>query len=165
MNRSIAILAAGLIVGAAAYFCLYFAGTSSRREMLHSQTPELLWLKSEFNLSDAEFERISRLHHGYLPQCAEMCARVEAKNAELKQLLAQTNVLTAAVETKLSEASQLRLECQKNMLKHFYEVSRTMKPDQGQRYLGWVQEKTFLSDHGMAGEHEAGRVHEHAAER
>jgi len=165
MIRSITILAAGLLVGGAAYLGLYFAGTSSRREMLHSQTPELLWLKKEFNLSDAEFERISRLHEGYLPECAGMCARIEAKNAELKQLLAQTNVLTAEVETKLTEASQLRLECQKSMLKHFYEVSRTMKPDQGKRYLTWVQEKTFLSDHGMAGEHDSGRVHEHATGR
>ncbi|MBM3837123.1 MAG: periplasmic heavy metal sensor [Verrucomicrobia bacterium] len=165
MIRSITVLAAGLVVGVGAYLGLYFAGTSSRREMLHSQTPELLWLKNEFNLSDAEFERVSRLHDGYLPQCTQMCARIAAKDAELKALLSQTNVLTAEIEAKLTEASQLRLECQKNMLKHFYEVSRTMKPDQGKRYLAWVQEKTFLPDHGMAGEQEAGQVHEHAAER
>jgi hypothetical protein len=165
MIRSITILVAGLIVGGAAYVSLYFAGTSARREMLQSQTPELHWLKKEFNLSDAEFDRISRLHHGYLPQCAEMCARIAAKSAELKRLISQTNVMTVEIEGKLAEASQLRLECQKRMLQHFYEVSRTMRADQGKRYLVWVQDKTFLSDHGMASEHDPGRVHDYATER
>lgn len=163
MLRSITILAAGLAVGGAAYLCLYSAATSSRREMLQGKNPELLWLKKEFNLSDAEFERVSRLHEGYLPQCAEMCQRIEAKNAALRQSLAQTNVLTAEIERQLEEASQLRLECQKRMLQHFYEVSRTMKPEPGKRYLAWVQERTFLPDHGMA--HDPERVHEHTAER
>jgi hypothetical protein len=32
------------------------------------------------------------------------------------------------------------------MLQHFYEVSRTMPPEQGRRYLAWVQERTILAD-------------------
>lgn len=165
MIRSMTILIAGLAVGVAAYVCLYSAGTTSRREMLQNKTPELVWLKKEFNLTDNEFERISRLHEGYLPQCAEMCRRIETKSAELKQLLANTNVLTAEIEAKLAEASQLRLDCQKRMLQHFYEVSRTMRQDQGKRYLAWVQEKTFLPDHGMNGAPDPAPAHEHPTER
>ena len=165
MKRATFILMAGLLVGAAGYACLYFVGTSSRREMLRSAEPELLWLKKEFQLSDTELARISRLHEGYLPHCAEMCGRIEMKNAELKELLAKTNTLTAQIESKLAEASQLRLECQKMMLQHFYEVSRTMQPDQGKRYLAWVQAKTFLPNHGMTSADDLGRTHEHATDR
>src|SRR5206468_5390072 len=110
--------------------------------------PELMWLKKEFNLSEAEFTRISALHAAYRPQCAERCRRIAAKNAELKSLLNQTNALTRDVESKLSEAAALRLECQKAMLKHFIEVSQTMPPEQGKRYLAWVEERTFLPDSG-----------------
>jgi hypothetical protein len=32
------------------------------------------------------------------------------------------------------------------MLQHFYDVSRTMPPEQGKRYLAWVQQQTVASD-------------------
>ena len=165
MKRAMLILLAGVILGAAAYACLYLAGTASRRDLALNTAPELLWLKQEFDLTETEFQRISQLHEAYLPHCAAMCARIEARQSELKELVAKTNTLTAQIEGKLAETSQLRLECQTMMLRHFYEVSRTMRPDQGKRYLAWVQEKTFLPDHGMAGTSEHGRTHEHATGR
>jgi len=78
-----------------------------------------------------------------------MCRRIDAKNGELKTLLSNTNTLTPEIETKLSETAQLRAQCQRSMLKHFFEVSRTMPPEQGRRYLEWVQEKTFMPRYGM----------------
>ncbi len=35
------------------------------------------------------------------------------------------------------------------MLKHFFEVSRAMSPEQGRRYLAWVQEQTCLREQMM----------------
>jgi hypothetical protein len=32
------------------------------------------------------------------------------------------------------------------MLEEFYQVSRSMPPDQGKRYLAWVQGQTLLSN-------------------
>src|SRR6185369_16273575 len=149
MKRAVVILVLGLFAGAAGYFGCVFFGTASGRNLFHHPTPELAWLKKEFNLSDAEYARISQLHAAYLPACQERCQRIAAKNAELKDLLARTNTLTSEIETKLTDAARLRAECQAAMLKHFYEVSANMPPAQGRRYLAWVQEKTFLSDHGM----------------
>jgi predicted metalloendopeptidase len=138
-----------LALGLCAYCGLYFAGTAAHRTMLESATPELAWLKKEFRLSDPEFKRIAELHAAYLPHCAEMCRRIDAKNAELKELLSKSSTVTAEIESKLAETAQLRVECQKNMLRHFLEVSRSMPPEEGQRYLAWVQEKTFLPEHKM----------------
>jgi len=64
----------------------------------------------------------------------------------LKELLASTNTVTPEIDQLLSEAAKLRAECHKQMLQHFYEVSRTMPPEQGRRYLAWVQERTILPD-------------------
>ena len=149
MKRSLTIFAAGVLLAFAVYGALFWAGTASRRELLRSNAPELLWLKQEFKLSETEFQRVCRLHEAYLPHCVEMCKRIDAKNAELRNLLSATNTLTPELDAKLSEAAQLRLDCQKAMLKHFYEVSQTMPPDQGKRYLAWVQQKTFLPHYGM----------------
>jgi Spy/CpxP family protein refolding chaperone len=149
MKKAIVILGVGLVAAVAGYSAFHFYSTACNREMLGDQTPELAWLKKQFHLTDAEYARITELHDAYLPACQERCRRIAAKDAELKELLTKTNSLSPEVETKLKEAAQLRVECQTAMLKHFYAVSQTMAPAQGQRYLAWVQEKTFLSDHGM----------------
>ena len=149
MKKGVLILVLGMVAAAVAYGCIYFACTSPARGLQQSSKPELAWLKQEFNLSDAEFKRVTDLHAAYLPQCAEMCRQIDAQNQQLKELLASTNQITPEIEAAISESSRLRAECQRNMLKHFYDVSRTMPPEQGRRYLAWVQERTFLSSEGM----------------
>ena len=149
MKKGVVILLLGLALAAAAYGCIYFACTSSARNLERSSQPELAWLKEEFKLSDSEFQRICQLHEAYLPKCAEMCGMVEAQNHRVKTLLAATNQMTAEIESAIGESARLRGECQRNMLRHFYEVSRTMPPEQGRRYLAWVQERTFLTSEGM----------------
>ena len=149
MKKGILILVVGLALAAAAYGCAYFVCTSSVRNLERSGKPELAWLKEEFSVSDAEFKRIADLHAAYLPQCAEMCRKIDAQNQQLRNLLAATNQITPQIQAAIEETSRLRAECQSNMLRHFYEVSRTMPPEQGRRYLAWVQERTFLSNDGM----------------
>ena len=149
MKKGMLILALGLALAAAAYGCVYFFGTSSARNLEQTNEPELAWLKEEFHLSDSEFKRVSELHAAYLPQCAEMCRQVEAQNERLRALLAATNQMTPEIQSAIAESSRLRGECQSHMLAHFYEVSRTMPPEQGRRYLAWVQERTFPSSNGM----------------
>jgi hypothetical protein len=149
MKKGIFILIAGLLLGAAAYGCAYFACTSSCRTLRENNKPELAWLKEEFHLSDAEFKRVADLHAAYLPECAEMCRKIDVQSQRLSQLLAATNRVTPEIEAAIAENARLRAECQRKMIEHFYEVSRTMPPEQGRRYLAWVQEKTCLSNDSM----------------
>ena len=122
--------------------------------MHHGPAPELAWLKTEFNISEGEFERVEDLHRTYLRECEERCRRIDEVNAELKRLVAVTNTVTPAIEAALARAAQLRAECQAKMLQHCFEVSRTMPPEQAQRYLAWVQDKTIPPSHSsMTGHH------------
>jgi len=155
MKRAALILVVGLLAAVGGYCTLYYCGTRPQRHMLESPAPELAWLRKEFNLSDAEFARVAELHEGYMPRCAELCRQIAKKNAELRQLLAGTNVDAKAVEQKLKEAGELRVQCQKNMFNHFLEVSHQMPPEQGRRYLQWVQQKTLTPEHDMAQRHDA----------
>jgi Spy/CpxP family protein refolding chaperone len=153
MRRVAIILLLGLVGAALAFSALYFASTARHRALLHSPAPELAWLKQEFRLNDQEFQRIEQLHEGYQPRCQELCRRVAEKRSELKQLLAGGETNSDLWAQKLAETSALRLQCQTNMLQHFISVSRQMPPEQGRRYLAWIQERTFLQDAGQMESH------------
>jgi hypothetical protein len=156
MKRSGLIFLAGLVLALAAYLGGNFIGTAKTRALLRSDTPELAWLKEEFNLSDAEFKRISDLHGTYLPLCKERCRQIDEINDQLKILLSKASTVTPEIEAKLAESAALRLKCQEAMLSHFLAVSKAMPPEQGKRYLAWIEQRTFMSEHRMS-EHQ----HEH----
>ena len=153
MRRGFAILIIGLVTAVAAYSCVYYVCMIPARKLQHSERPELAWLKDEFRLSSSEFERVSELHRAYLPECAKMCRLIAAENEKLQKLLQNQTGMTAEIEHALGDIARLRAECQAKMLRHFFEVSRTMPPDEGKRYLQWVQEKAFVSDHDMSTTH------------
>ena len=144
MKRPFVMLTIGLLAVLAGYCGLYLVGSASHRDLLQAQSPELLWLKREFSLSDTELMRIANLHEGYRPHCNEMCQRIDQQRAKLKQTLASANDLTPELEQVLAETAQLRIECQRDMLRHFFAVSQIMSSEQGRRYLEWVLERTVV---------------------
>jgi hypothetical protein len=157
MKRGFLILALGLAAAVVAFCCVYRIATATPRALLQSAQPELAWLKHEFHLGDAEFQRISELHAGYQPQCMEHCRRIESLNAALSTALADATQVTPEIVKLLDERARMRSTCQAQMLKHFFEVSRTMPSEQGKRYLAWVRDITCLREQGM--NHGAGDSH------
>lgn len=153
MKKGAVILLLGLLVSTAAFSGFYYLGTAPCRVMMSQPQPELAWLKKEFHLSDAEFARISKLHEAYLPQCAQRCLRIAEENRQLNQLLSQASSITPEIQNLLAERVKTRADCEAEMLKHFLEVSRTMPPQEGRRYLEWVEQQTFLNGHGMETRH------------
>ena len=144
MKRSWLVLLGGLLLGLVAYAGIYLHATSAQRSMEQSARPELAWLKNEYHLSDAQFTEVVKLHDAYYPKCAEMCRRIDEQNVKVQTLLAATNYVTPEIRQALADAAKLRAECESAMMQHFYEVSRAMPPDQGKRYLAWVQNETLL---------------------
>jgi hypothetical protein len=91
-----------------------------------------------------------------MPQCAARCQRIEAQNQKLRELFAQSTNVTPEIQALLTERARTRADCEAEMMKHFLEVSRTMPPEQGKRYLAWVEEQTFLHGQGMEERHRSG---------
>lgn len=150
-RRGFMVLGLGLVGAVLAYCCVYLAGTAGPRAWMRSDQPELAWLKAEFKLSDSEFERIASLHAAYLPQCFEHCRRIEELNEKFTAAVRLASDVTADIEKLLEARAQLRADCHTAMLRHFFAVSRTMPPDQGRRYLEWVQVRTGLHEAPMPG--------------
>jgi hypothetical protein len=141
MNRSLVFLLGALALGAAIFTGAYFA--SQRACVLTSSADDLSWLRTEFHLSDAEMARVRQLHEGYLPQCAEMCAKIAAKKMEVQTALAGGTNITADAQKQLVELGELRAQCQAQMLRHFIDVSQAMPLEQGRRYLAEMKKLTL----------------------
>lgn len=155
MKRTWFIVLGGLLLALAAYACVYLAGTSAERALAGSDKPALAWLQQEYHLNDAQFARVCELHDAYRPTCMEMCRKIDAKNAQLQKLLAATNVITPEIKQALAETAEIRAECEAAMLEHFYKVAQTMPPEQGKRYLEWVQQETLKPTRMMPGDSQA----------
>lgn len=104
----------------------------------------LLWLKSEFRLSDADYDRISNLHDAYLPGCMERCREIARVRRELFALIQENKNVTPELKAKLEESAHQRAECSAMMLAHFYEVAAAMPPPAAKRYLEWVTRETLM---------------------
>lgn len=155
MKQGVFILTLGLLLAVTAFGGFYYFGTASCRAMMNEPQPGLAWLKKEFKLSDEEFTRISKLHEAYLPQCAQRCARISQLNQKLEQLLGQASSVTPEVRNLLAERATMRADCEAEMLSHFLQVSRMMPPEQGRRYLEWVEQQSCLNGQSMEQTHQA----------
>ena len=161
MNRSLVILLGALALGAAIFGGSYFISHRTTERCCTDPTDELSWLRTEFHLGDAEMARIRQLHEGYLPQCADMCAKIAAQKRELNSVLAGSTNITAEAQAKLKEIAELRAQCQAQMLQHFATVSQAMPPEQGQRYLAEMKRLT-LGTHEQTEQSMSGNTgHEH----
>jgi len=147
MKRPWLIAVLGLVFAACGFGVFYGSRTSSYRQLQAQCGPELAWIKKEFQLNSADFERVRKLHESYKPVCAEMCRQVDEQNRELARLLQTAHEVTPEIDQVLSRAAQLRKQCQTEMLKHFFQVSQAMPPEQGRRYLAWMQAQTLTPIH------------------
>jgi len=163
MNRSFIILLGALALGAAIFAGSYFTAQRATVKCCAEPADDLSWLRTEFHLSDAEMTRIRELHEGYLPKCAELCAKIAAKKGELASLFGTGTNLTAEAQEKLKEISTLRAQCQAQMLQHFLAVSQVMPPEPGRRYLAEMKQLTLgtneLMEQSMSGD--TGHEHHH----
>lgn len=161
MNRSLIILLGALALGAAIFAGSYF--TAQRATVMCCATPtdDLSWLRDEFHLNAADLAHVRELHAGYLPKCAELCAKIAAKKSELETVLRDGTNVTAEVQLKLDEIAALRTQCQSNMLQHFFIVSQAMPPEQGRRYLSEMKQFTLGAHEQMESSMSGETRHEH----
>jgi hypothetical protein len=163
MNRSLVILLGALALGAAIFAGSFCVSQRTTVICCTKPTDDLNWLQLEFHLGDAEMTRIRELHEGYLPKCAEMCAKIAAKKNELASALGNGTNITAEAQTKINELAVLRAQCQAQMLQHFIAVSQTMPAEQGQHYLAEMKQLTLgtneMMEQSMSGD--TGHEHQH----
>ena len=128
----------GLLVLAVSVAAFGVGYAVNSRPALHRAAGEndaMTWLRTEFQLNDAQFAAIKKLHDEYGVVCGEHCTAIMAARAR-----AASSVELAALEKTCVEA----------MTGHFKNVAALMPAEQGKRYLAAVLPRVNGHDHAAA---------------
>ncbi len=139
MSRGLFILLIGLLVGAAAFFCIreqtLFTATYGFTRDGNTRLPELAWLKQELELTEDQFAKVAEAHEAYRPTCEALCMKVMASHTKIKKLASPSKPVSPELESALTEHALLHVECQKAMLNHLHKTASLMSPKQAEAYL------------------------------
>lgn len=147
MKRPLLLLPLGLAAGLLAFAAVYWLTVRDHRAMLRDPQSELAWLRTEFGLSDDQFNRVAALHAEYQPVCADFCRRIAESNARLRNAILKTNALNPELRGALEETGRLRDACREAMLAHLYDVARELPRDAAMRYLRSMLDATCVVEH------------------
>ena len=137
----VAILFATIAAGFGAFWICTFFGTADLRAVSSDRGAELVWLRREFHLTDAQFQRIQALHTAYVGKCDLMCQRIMDANAVLDAAISRNRRVTPEVQQAMAEVARVQQECQQSMLAHIYEISEQMNPSSAEQYLKMMKQK------------------------
>jgi hypothetical protein len=135
------ILVATIAAGLGAFWLCTFFGTADLRSVSLNRDAELIWLRREFHLTDAQFQKIQALHTAYVGKCDLMCQRIMDANAALDAAISRNRRVAPEVQLAMAEAARVQQECQQSMLAHIYEISGQMDPSSAERYLKMMKQR------------------------
>ncbi len=142
MKKPVFILLAVLAAAAVAYFgCFHFA-TRQTREML-SDEDNMMWLRTEFALTDEQARAIAKLQADYEPRCMEMCARIAKSSARLQKLMQASEAMSPELEAAVREVGQTKADCHAATLAQAFAISAHMTPAQAVRYRAMIAERVL----------------------
>ena len=161
MKRGLLILVLALLLGVAGYSVVRWHQHTS--ELVYDQDhaqhgadgrhAELDWLRSELQVNDQQMGKILTLHVAYHPICEALAHRLEASHRKLAGLTNSATSVSPELEEALKEHGTVHFDCQKAMLKHFYETAACLTPDQARRYLDKMLPFVFQHDTVGSEEH------------
>jgi len=146
MKRILIVLVLAAAFGVASYRISYRCAMASVVITPDGTDAELGWLKHEFALTPAQYEKVLALHHAYSPVCGGHCARYMAAREHLKSLLKENTAWSPEVGATIEEIARIRGECRQSMLRYAYDVAACMSPDEGRRYLAMIRARILAED-------------------
>jgi capsule polysaccharide export protein KpsE/RkpR len=139
MKRALLVLLLGLSAGTAAHFGYYY---SRRPCATGSLDCELVWIKDELKLSDAQFAQIKQLHENSGPQLVTLAAQVSRLQRELAAFENQRRTTDQIDFLEFAKFAEERRSMDRQCIdstRFLVESSaRIMTPAQRQRYLALV---------------------------
>jgi hypothetical protein len=138
---TVAILFATIAAGFGAFWLCTFFGTADLRSVSLDRDAELVWLRREFHLTDAQFQRIQALHTAYAGKCDLMCRRIMDANVVLDAAISRSRGVTPQIQQAMAEAARVQQDCQQSMLAHAYEISEQMSPGSAEQYLKMMKQR------------------------
>lgn len=128
------------------------AGILAHRIVIHSTDtlPEhgadIAWLESEFNLDQAQFSAIKKLHSDYAAVCSRHCANIIDARADMKELEA-AGADKSEITTALDRIHKLESICNNATREHLHKVAQLMPAEEGTRFLALVEPHLASAPH------------------
>jgi hypothetical protein len=140
-----------LVVLAAAATGLVFFRMNSNPQLhaVAANGDAMLWLRTDFHLTDDQFAAIRALHEAYAGTCAEHCRMIQ-EATRARNAVAASQGDAAALAAADRELAELRRNCETAIAHHVREVAAHMSSDDGRRYLALVLPKIAAFDHRAA---------------
>ena len=166
MTRKLIILGLSLVLLICVYCGVYRMMTADAEEAMAADRPELEWLRREYSLSNQQFTEIQARHEQHDVICLEVCMGLVNAQKRLEAAVVAFPEMGAEVDEALADWEAQRGLCRKAALRHMYDVSAVMAPEQAAAYRLRIYRKLIVHGRmphvGADGEfHE--RLIEHAA--
>jgi Spy/CpxP family protein refolding chaperone len=146
MRKLLILLALVVAVGVSSYVIYYQRAMASVVVTPDGTDAELGWLKREFALTQAQYDKVLALHHAYRPLCADHCSRYVAAQRRLEDALKSQMTWSPEAAAIIAERARIQSECHTSMLKYAYDVAACMTPEQGRRYLEMIKIQLVSGD-------------------
>jgi hypothetical protein len=99
----------------------------------------MAWLKREYQLDDATFERVTDAHRRYFRECEKRCHELEdVNNHFLSEVRSPTKPQSDLDAVQLLQESICH-DCRLAMIEHVHEVASLMPPEKGRRFIADVR--------------------------
>jgi hypothetical protein len=98
----------------------------------------MAWLKHEYQLDDATFEKVTAAHRAYFRACEKRCNELDELSSHfLSQLKTDTTPKSDLDAVHLLQENHCT-DCRLAMIAHVHEVAALMPPDVGRRFIAGV---------------------------
>lgn len=98
-------------------------------------------VKRELALSPVQIARFEEIRHDFHTGIDSLNQLLEGQNRVLLQEIWQPQPDAARIDTLLNRISQLQMESQQRVIKHFYQFKEVLTPEQWQTFYGIVAER------------------------
>lgn len=120
---------------AAAASATLWATRETLRPREDPQQVGLRWLKDEYHLDDATFERVSVLHRDYFRQCDKMCRQINEADRPLLWRARHRGRAAGQIDAQLAREQMVCGDCEEAATEHLKQVASLMPEAQGRRFL------------------------------
>jgi hypothetical protein len=157
------VLTAALIaaIAGAVGFCCFRAGGDGEVATALARNDAMAWLRSDFQLTEAQFAAIKQLHDSYSVVCEGHCRDIQEAARVRNDLKAKANVEAGALAEADRRLQELRLVCESAITTHVRRCAAEMSPEAGRRYLALVLPKIKDFDHMAAPDLLLNQQHQH----
>ncbi len=129
-----------LAAGCISYFCFLRPTTTE------TDDDSLVWLRTEFKLSDKTFARVKAMHDSYEGVCAAHCEAIADSRRALERLRS-AGASPSEIDAAMKQVEKVDAECKASTEKHVEEIAAAIGGREGERYLSIVLPRIATFDH------------------